>query len=146
MKRLMLSILFIGLLGFAAPVTAQSSDGHEALKKHINKIVVKVEKEESADQKRAILDESLEDMITALERVESKRSVTETDKKALADFKENLQDRKDELNGLNGYAIVPNNQLNNYANFIQQDIEQADRVVTLSLTTALLIIIILLLL
>jgi hypothetical protein len=115
------------------------------LKKHINSVVEKVEEAQEPVQKRTILDGSLEEMIEAIDKVSEKNSVSDSDKKGLAVFKENLEDRRNELNGLNGFKKVPANQLNHYANFIQQDMEQADAV-TISVTTALLIIIILLLL
>jgi len=95
--------------------------------------------------KREILDGSLEEMIQAIDKIKEKKSISESDKKGLAVFKDNLVDRKNELNGLNGFKKVPNNQLNQYANYIQQNVEQADAV-TISVTTALLIVIILLLL
>jgi hypothetical protein len=145
MKKLVLSLTVIGLIGLVNPLKAQLTDGHERLKKHVNTIVNEVEETKDPIQKRMILDESLGEMITAIDRVSERGSVSETDKKGLAKFKEKLNNRKDELNGINGFSKVPNNQLNNYANFIQQDIEQADAV-TISVTTALLIIIILLLL
>jgi len=145
MKKLILSFIFLGLIGFINPLQAQLTDGHEALKKQINTVVDKVKEAEQPDQKRILLDESLTDMITAIDRVSERRSVSDTDKKGLAKFKEMLNERKDELNGNNGFSKVPNSQLNQYANFVQQDIEQADAL-TISLTTALLIIIILLLL
>jgi len=145
MKRLVLSLTVIGLIGLVNPLKAQFMDGHERLKKHVNSVVDEVEETKDPIQKRMILDESLGEMITAIDRVSERGSVSDTDKKGLAKFKEKLNNRKDELNGINGFSKVPNNQLNNYANFIQQDIEQADAV-TISVTTALLIIIILLLL
>jgi len=146
MKKLTLFLFFFGLAGFANHGMAQVNKGSDALKKHINTVVEKVEKTDSPDQKREVLNESLSDMITAIEKVSKKSSVSDTDKESLAEFKKMLNDRKDELNGANGFTRISNNQLNRYANFIQQDIEQADRTLTLSLTTVLLIIIILLLL
>ena len=145
MRKFILSVIVLSLVGLVSPLKAQLNDGHERLKKHINSVVEKVEETESPIQKREILDRSLEDMIQAIEKVSEKKSVSESDKKGLAVFKDNLVDRKNELNGLNGFKKVPNNQLNQYANYIQQNVEQADAV-TISVTTALLIVIILLLL
>ena len=144
MKKLTLFLLFVGFIGFNNPLMAQNTNGHEAIKKHINSVVEKVEKTEAPGQKRKVLDESLTDMVTAIDRVAARKSVSTTDKQGLAQFKKKLMERKDELNGTNGFTRVSNKQLNQYAQFIQQDIEQADAV-TISLTTALLIIIILLL-
>jgi hypothetical protein len=146
MKKLILSFFFLSVIGLVSPLKAQVSDGHEALKKHINSVVERVEEAKSPDQKREVLDESLADMVTAIDRVSEKSTVSDSDKKSLAEFKKMLNERKDELNGTDGFTRVSNSQLNQYANFVQQDIEQADSALTISLTTALLIIIILLLL
>lgn len=145
MKKLIFTFIIAGFIGVMNPINAQINDGHEALKKHVNSIVENVEGTESPEKKREILDESLSDMITAIERVSDRKSVSSSEKENLAEFKDQLSERRDELNGKNGYVAIPNNQLNNFANFVQQDIEQADRLVTLSLTTALLIVLILLL-
>ena len=145
MRKFILSVIVLSLVGLVSPLKAQLNDGHERLKKHINSVVEKVEEAESPLHKREILDGSLEEMIQAIDKIKEKKSISESDKKGLAVFKDNLVDRKNELNGLNGFKKVPNNQLNQYANYIQQNVEQADAV-TISVTTALLIVIILLLL
>ncbi|MFP8487537.1 hypothetical protein ACKGJO_00415 [Gracilimonas sp. Q87] len=145
MKKLIFTFMIVGLLGSLTSVNAQINDGHQFLKKHINSVVEEVEEVKSPDKKREILDESLGNIIKAIERVSEKKSVSVSEKENLAEFKDQLIERRDELNGENGYGTIPNSQLNNFANFIQQDIEQADRLVTLSLTTVLLIVLILLL-
>jgi hypothetical protein len=147
MKKLTISIFFFGLVAMLSTTAfAQSVDPQERLKKHINDVVEEVHKTENPDEKRAVLNRSLGNLISTVDKVEGMDRVPEEDLNTLADLKQNLQDKKDELNGENGYAKVPANQLNNFANFVQQDLEQADTVVTLSLTTALLIVLILLLL
>ncbi|WP_018128127.1 hypothetical protein [Balneola vulgaris] len=146
MKKLVLSIFGFCVLALSAPVQAQSDNAHTLIKEHINEMVVTVEKKETTTEKRAALNESLDEMIAAIDKVSNMKAVPTADKEGLNAFKTTLEDRKNELNGAEGFEAVPANQLNDYANFIQQDLEQADRVVTLSLTTALLIVLILLLL
>lgn len=146
MRKLTIGILFFGLIAALSPVKAQQADAHEKLKKHINSIVLKVEKADEADEKRTILNNSLDELVSAIDQVEQNKMVPETDKEALAGFKNDLIEKKNELNGQDGFAKVPDNRLNDFAQYVQQDMEQADRVVTISLTTALLIVIILLLL
>ncbi len=145
MKKLTLFTFVLGLFLSTAAV-AQISDPHTAFKKHINEVVQQVEQTESPEEKRALLNNSLTDLVETIEQVENKENVPAEDKAQLAAFKNDLMDKKAELNGEAGFTQVPANQLNNFANFVQQDIEQADRVVTLSLTSALLIVLILLLL
>ncbi|MEP1306459.1 MAG: hypothetical protein ABJK11_05295 [Balneola sp.] len=146
MKKFILSILTLAFIGFVSPVNAQSGiDAEAKFKKHINNMVKSVEKAESPDQKREILNNSFDDLIGAIEKVEGMSVVPEADKKGLTTLKADIQDKKDELNGINGFQPVQSKNLNNFANFVQQDMEQADTV-TIGVTTLLLIIIILLLL
>ncbi len=145
MKKLTLSLLVLLFTATLLPLQAQSTDAHDKLKAEINKMVENVEDAETAAEKREILNTSFDNLITTFDQVQSMERVPESDKKALADFKNNIQEKKNELNGMNGYEKVPASQLNDFAQFVQQDIEQADRIITISVTTALLIILILLL-
>jgi hypothetical protein len=84
--------------------------------------------------------------LNSFARVENVKTLSSADQTALNKLKNNITQKRNELNGLNGYKRVQNNQLNNFANFVQQDLEQADRTITISLTVLLLIVIILILL
>lgn len=146
MKKFIFSVLTLVFIGLVSPIQAQKSgDAETMFKKHINKMVVSVEKAETPDAKREVLNDSFDDLISAIEKVESMKAVPETDKEGLKVFKADIQDKQSELNGINGFSPIANNNLNNFANFVQQDLEQADTV-TIGVTTLLLIIIILLLL
>ena len=146
MKKFILSVLTLAFVGLVSPVNAQtSSDAETMFKKHINKMVESVEKAETPESKREILNDSFNDLINSIEKVESMKTVPASDKEGLAMLKGDIQEKRNELNGVNGFSKVPNNNLNNFANFVQQDLEQADTV-TIGVTTLLLIIIILLLL
>lgn len=146
MKKFTISFLLLLFTVTAIPLRAQTPDAHDQLKKHINKMVVNVEQAESVTEKRDILNQSFDELITTFDKVSAMNRVSESDKEALADFRNTIQEKKDELNGTNGYDKVPDSQLDEFADYVQQDIEQADRVVTISLTTVLLVVIILLLL
>lgn len=145
MKNLTWSLIIAGFLAFFMPLQAQTPDAHDKFNDHINSIVEQVEKAETPDQKRKILDHSLSDMIQAINKAKAMKAVPGSDKESLTELEKTLSERQDELNGLKGFSKVPDSQLNNFANFIQQDLQQADKVVSISLTTLLLIIIILLL-
>ena len=148
MRKITTAGLFFTMLFFAAvhTATAQSGDAVEMFKKHINGVVQKVEKAESPDKKREILNSSFDKLLTSFKRVEKMKTLSSADQAAINKLKNNITEKKNELNGLNGYKKVNNNQLNNFANFVQQDLEQADSTITISVTVLLLIIIILLLL
>ncbi|SMO58655.1 hypothetical protein [Fodinibius sediminis] len=123
---------------------AQSGRGSQQLKTYVNDVVQKVEEAETSDEKRAILNTSFDKMIKAFDRVSSMPGISETDKEGIAVLREDIEEKRSELNGADGYEKVPDRQLNNFAQYVQQDIEQADSI-TIGVTTLLLIIIILLL-
>ncbi len=148
MKKITTAGLFLSLLFFAAihTATAQSNDAISMFKKHINGVVDKVESAESPEKKRELLNNSFNELLATFNKVEKLKSLSSSDQTALNGLRSNIAEKQKELNGMDGYRRVPNNQLNNFANFIQQDIEQADETITISVTVLLLIIIILLLL
>lgn len=147
MKKITTIGLFILLvIGLQFSALGQAGDATVKFKKHINNIVQKVEKADNPEQKRKILNESFDKMISAFNKVASMQSVSEKDKNAITELKASIIEKKNELNGLNGFTAVKDNRLNSFANFVQQDIEQADETITISVTVLLLIIIILLLL
>lgn len=146
MKKLTFSIFIIALVAFLSPIKAQSSKAQEVIKKNINEMVTDVERTSNPIEKRKVLNNTFDKFINVIERVEKTELISEENKAVLTEYKTNFVDKKNELNGMNGFAKVPDNKLNNYANFVQQDLEQANRIVTISLTTVLLIVLILLLL
>lgn len=125
---------------------AQSSNVSETFKKHFNETVQKVQNTDNADEKRVILNESFTEMITAIDRIESLASLTEDESAILENYKLGIEEKLSELNGLDGYDDIADEELDEFSNFSQDFIEQANRTVTIGVTTALLILIILLLL
>lgn len=150
MKVFKSTILFIALFFAAQSVAVASSysDRDKALdlfKKYINNMVQRVEKAENPARKREILNNSLDDMVSTFDTVLDMGLASQNDKEALITLKADIQEKKNELNGLEGYRRVADNRLNNFANYVQQDLEQADTVV-ISISATLLVIIIVLLL
>lgn len=138
------TLLFI--LTVSGTAWSQTDKASEKFKKIVNRMVQKVEKAESPEQKRAIMNRSFERFMTAFSRVEQMDGVSDSDKEGIAGLRKIVEEKSRELNGEEGFNPVPDQQLDNFANYVQQDLEQADTVITISLTTLLLIIIILLLL
>ncbi|MCW9707204.1 hypothetical protein [Fodinibius salsisoli] len=150
MKLLKIATVFLSLLFIAQPAVATPDlpDRDEALdlfKGYVNNMVQKVEKVEDPDLKREIMNDSFDNIITALDEAVSMGIVSQKDQKAVAALKKSIQEKKNELQGLKGYKRVANNNLNNFANYVQQDLEQADTI-TFSLSATLLVLIIILLL
>ena len=125
---------------------AQSVNITETFKDHFNETVQKVEQTDSKDEKRVILNESFTKMITAIDQIESRANLTEDQIAQLHSYKLGIVEKQNELNGLDGFDEVLDEDLDDFSSFSQQFIEQANRTITIGLTTALLILIILLLL
>lgn len=145
-KFTVISSLILFIISFQLSAYAQGNDATAKFKKYINNVVQKVEKADSPEQKRKILNESFDKMVTTFDKVTAMKGVSEKDKEAITKLKSDIIEKKNELNGKNGFVGVKNNHLNSFANYIQQDLEQADKTITISVTVLLLIIIILLLL
>lgn len=124
---------------------AQSANVTETFKKHFNETVQEVHDTDDADEKRAILDESFNKMLSAIDRIESMASLSEDEIAGLNSFKHGITEKLSELNGLDGFDEINDEDLDDFSNFSQDFVEQADRTVTIGVTTALLILIILLL-
>ena len=65
--------------------------------------------------------------------------ISKNDGVGLDRFRAALQEKQDELAGRNGYVRVPDEQLNAFSDYVVQDTEQADQVITISVVTLLLI-------
>ena len=105
----------------------------------------KVKATENVAEKRAILENSFKDMSEGLNKVQGSFLVSKEDQAGIDGLKSILKENQDELAGINGYKRVPDSQLNNFSNYVVQNMAQADQMITISLVAALLIIIILIL-
>lgn len=150
MKGLKSTIAFsaIFLITQSIAVGSNIPDRNDALnlfKQHINLMVERVEKAEDPADKRKILNNSFDKMITTFDKVLSMGIVSSDDREAVRMLEADIQEKKNELNGTAGYRRVADSKLNNFANYVQQDLEQADTV-TISVSATLLIVILVLLL
>ncbi len=137
------SVLLVGAIQTES--FSQSVNITETFKMHFNETVKAVHETENADEKRALLNESFNKMITTIDRIDSLESLTEEESAGLASLRFDLTEKLNELNGLDGYDQVVDKDLNDFSNFSQDMMEQANRTITIGVTTALLILIILLL-
>ncbi len=135
------SVLLMFVL--AIPVNA---DGKDELKQYFSKAADKVKETENASEKREILNESFNNMSEALDKVLSSGLISESDRVGIEQYKATLKEKQNELEGSNGYERVQDRQLNSFANYVVQDMEQADSTITISVIALLLIIIIVILL
>ncbi|MEX0608926.1 MAG: hypothetical protein WD016_04815 [Balneolaceae bacterium] len=145
-RRQILSFVVVLILSTQIDAFGSTNNENDKLKKYINDVVQKVEEAENAEEKRALLNTSFDKLITTFEKVEKMKGFSEEEIAQIGVLKSVITDRKDELNGDNGFAKVENNQLNNYANFVQQNMEQAQNYITISAGLAVVIVLLLLLL
>lgn len=124
---------------------SQSVNLTETFKKSFNETVQQVQNTEDAVEKRTLLNESFDKMTEVIERIESKVTLSEDKSAQLKTLKNEIQEKKSELNGKDGFERVLDRELNHFSDYSQNYFEQADRTITIGLTAALLIILILLL-
>jgi uncharacterized protein HemX len=133
-------IVVIGALGCAGVAF-----GQDRVHTYLNDTSLKVKATDSPAQKREILSTNLSQMTRMLDTIKSAPLTTDQDQANLSRLQANLQAKSDELVGANGFDRVPDDQLNAFSTYIVQDMEQADKTISISLVAALLIIIIIIL-
>ena len=139
-RRALVSIIMMCALALPA-----FAGGKGELQGYFNDAATKAKAAATASEKRQILSESFHTMATALDIVKSLPLVSKDDVAGIDRLKATLQEKQDELTGSNGYARVPDEHLNAFSDYVVQDMEQADQVITISLVTLLLIVILIVL-
>ena len=127
-------------------IQAGFAGGKDDIQKYFNDTASKVKATSDPAEKRAILDKSLQTMSKALDKVQKSPLISKEDREGIDQFKATLKENQDELAGSNGFERVPDAQLNAFSDYVVQNMEQADKTITISLVTALLIVIIIILL
>lgn len=127
-------------------ICVQSGYAQDVIQNYLSDARAKVKAEDNPAQKRQILSESFETLSKALDRVQKSPMLSKDDRLDIDHIKADLQDRQDELAGVGGFERVPDGQLNAYADYAVQSMEQADQTINISLVAALLIVIIIILL
>ena len=139
-------IAFVSVIVMFVLVIPVNAGGKGELQKHFSNVASKVKATENAAEKRAILENSFKDMSEALDKVQSSFLVSKEDKDGIENLKATLKENQDELAGINGYERVPDSQLNNFSNYVVQNMEQADSTITISVVALVLIILLVVLL
>lgn len=135
----------VSIILLVCSVVLVQAQGKEKLQQFISSAATEAKAATDPSQKREILSNSLGKVTQAMEIVEAMGSVSATDRAGIQRFRASLQEKQDALAGRNGQTRIADERLNDYANFLVQDMEQADTVITISLVAFLLIIIILIL-
>lgn len=135
--RLIVVIVALGCAGVAF--------SQDRVHEYFNDTARKVQATENPIQKREILSKSLVDMTKVLDTVKNAPLTSTQDDANLDRVKATLLAKSEELAGTNGFDRVPDDQLNAFSTYIVQDMEQADKTISIGLVTLLLIIIIIIL-
>lgn len=138
-------IAFVSVLIMFVLIIPINAGGKGELQKHFSDVANKVKATENAAEKRAILENSFKDMSETLTKVQNSFLVSKEDQDGIENLKTILKENQDELAGINGYERVPDSQLNNFSNYVVQNMAQADQMITISLVAAILIVILLVL-
>lgn len=133
------------ILMFVLAIPAHA-DGKGELQRYFSNAATRVKATNDPLEKRTILNESFQSMSKALDMVKSSPWISKDEGTGIDRYKAILQEKRDELAGVNGFTRVSDAQLNMFSDYVVQDMEQADQMVTISIVTLLLIIIIIILL
>ncbi len=123
-----------------------NAGGKDELQKYFRDVAHKVKTTENASEKRKILNESFQNMSGTLDKVENSGLISKDDRIGINRFKASLQEKQDELTGSNGYERVSDRQLNAFADYVVQDMQQAAEMITISVVALILIILLVVLL
>jgi len=138
-------ITLVSIMLLVCSLTMAQAQGKEKIQKYFSDAATEAKAASDPTEKRAILENSLSKMTKALDVVATMSSVPSTDLAGVQRLRASIQGKHDALAGLNGQTRIADEKLNAYANYLVQDMEQADTIVTISLVTLLLIIIIIIL-
>jgi hypothetical protein len=133
-------VVAVGVLGLAATAVAQ-----ETIHDYLSDTALRVQASDNPVQKRAILGQRLHAMERAIDVVTNAPLTSKRDEPSLARIQTALREKSDELAGTDGFERVPDDQLNAFSTYVVQDMEQADRTISISVVTLLLIVVIVLL-
>src|SRR5512147_1637733 len=89
--------------------------GKGELQKYFSDAASSVKATDDPVEKRAILSQSFQTMSKALDLVRSSPSISKDEAVGIDRFKGSLQEKQDELAGINGFVRVPDAQLNAFS-------------------------------
>ena len=138
-------IAFVSIVMMLLLALQANAGGKGELQEYFSDAANKVKATNNPSEKREILNKSFQTMSKALDMVQSSPLISKDDDIGVDRLKATLREKQDELAGSNGYVRVPDEQLNAFSDYVVQDMEQADQIITISLVTLLLIIILIVL-
>ncbi len=127
MKRFAVAVAVLVLIAVATPLFADTAATRleNRFKAYFNNLLLEVERTGDPAQKRALLNESLDRLLLAVDRIQRIPFVKQEQREALARFGLQVQAKHDELNGAAGFSMVASGDLDDFARYMVQDLEQA---------------------
>lgn len=117
----------------------------DRFKRSVNELRTRIREIEDPEEKRQVLARTIRRMIRQLERAGEKASLTPEERAQVASLEQSFRDKYDELEGLNGFQRVPDRELDRFADYVLQDVEQARDYVTISVAALIIIILLIIL-
>jgi hypothetical protein len=126
MKKL-LAIFTVALLAATVPAKASAGSAlvEEQYKAALSRLTQDVRQATGPAEKREILKHFIDGMQDGLQKAQTLESLQESDRETLRSVAGRFYAYNAELEGLNGYARVADGDLNNFAAYVQQGMEQA---------------------
>jgi hypothetical protein len=122
-----ITILAMGIIAATAPVKA--APGSALLEEHykaaLSKVTQEVRETEDPAEKREILEHFIDHMRDGLQKAETLESISEEDRAAVRSVAGKFYAYGAELNGTAGFERVADADLDAFAGYIQQGMEQA---------------------
>ncbi|MGE5364682.1 MAG: hypothetical protein ACM3SM_11185 [Bacteroidota bacterium] len=144
-----LKIFMVIIIAMCTNYQLQAADNltgvQNRFKQYFAKTSADVKNAGNPSAKREILNNSFDNVRSVLGKVSLLPGISDQDKSAVNSISKSVEEKQYELNGLNGYERVDDSKLNDFADYVRQDMEQAETWVTVSITTLLLAAILLLL-
>lgn len=137
--------LGIGSLLLCLMFPAGKANAESGIQKYLNDAAQSIHATADPVQKRAVLDEQYVRLSDGMNMLIESGMLSSGDRTALSQESARLNEMRDELAGRNGFARVPDNQIDQFARFVVQDQEQADTVIIISSVTLLLLLILIVL-
>ncbi len=132
------SLIFLSLLFFQ---TAKAGNPQKELKDYLNNEVQKVKQTDDAVQKRMMLNNLFIKLDKAINIAKETHVLSDEDASGMQKLQKIIKDGKAELNGENGFVKVEDQNLNRFADYTVQQMEQSTIVLSISLVALILIII-----
>lgn len=112
------------------------------IKQYFNSALEQINEAETPAQQRQILDRSLDKMISVLGTLQTWPDVPQSELLTVQQLRQRFVEKQDELQGRNGYERVSDNDLVAFANYVQQDMENAGLFPLLGLTNVIVMVVI----